>query len=370
LLGKLDELEAELVKALGMTTETQGSSLAVADDPVASRLIALIGDRVGEPPSDEAGLIQQGLERFQRKQPPGFKDGPKKVDQLPERGTGDYLIWEQTLHHLEDVGIDGPFVVVTADEKDDWRLKLDNDVLGAHPELVAEARLRLGQPVYVISPTEFYDEATRWQKEADPDVVDSLISGADTEVALDWRSSTFEELLRRLDEEGYNVQAEAIRLAAGNPDGFVTRAEVYILGGFDVTRSLRRFSLPARRITLNMVDEGILVETAQAPLSAVYDGPGQATGFLVPKVFVEIVSASRERTWLRAAAEVAAEERGRWWSVGDLVSEIRGRNLKDLSRALTPEATLRRDLNARQVDLFESDGQGLWRLMSPDHGDE
>lgn len=291
LMDQIDRLERQLASGI----DRDQALTRPYEDPVAAALIEILGDRVGELPADEDEMIKEGLRRFGNKQPPGFEDGPKKINQRPEQGTGDYLLWEQSLRHLEQVGISGPFVVVTGDEKEDWRLKLDKRVLGPHPMLVVEARQRLGHPVFVISPTEFYDELTRHQGTIDVAAVESLIASSETDAPMNWQLSTYEELLSRLESGGHQVQADSIRRASASLDGSVSRADVYEIGGFDESRSLRRFSLPARRIMLTLIEDGLLIEDAQPPLSAEYDGPGQATGFVVPKEFLTF--AGRERAY-------------------------------------------------------------------------
>jgi hypothetical protein len=367
LLNQIDRLETQLTGALGIPIDVDKALTTPREDPVATALIEIFDDRIGDLPTDEAEMIAAGLKRFKNQQPPGYKDGPKKADQRPEQGTGDYLLWEQTLSHLERVGIAGPFVIVTSDEKEDWRLKLEKRVLGPHPDLIAEARRRLGHPVFVISPSEFYDELTRRQGSVDPDAVESLIATSESDAPLDWQASTYEELLNRLDAAGYQVQAESIRRAASS-GGSVSRAEVYEIGAFDESRSLRRFTLPSRRIMLSLIEDGLLTETAQPPLTAEYDGPGQAIGFVVPEAFKSFVEREEEPTWLEAAVIVAQGDPARFWTVRELIEAIQDQELKDTSRARTPDATLRRDLTLRQTDKFESDGDGRWWLTQDQRG--
>jgi hypothetical protein len=292
--AKLDELQQQIEAAVGEPLDWRKALANPADDPLVTSLQALLDKRVGDPPSDEGPMIEEGKKRFARKQPPGWIDGPKKADQLPEQGTGDYLLWEQTLSHLESVGISSPFVIVSNDEKEDWRLQYSGKdfLLGARPEMVVEARQRLGQPVYVISPSEFYDVMVRRISDADSSATASLIESATSSVDHEdagWTRRSFELLLRRLRSEGYLVQEAAILAGAGSADGFVPRSAIYSLGSYEETRSLKRFSLPARRAMLALIEDGELAESATEPLVAVYDGPGRTVGYRVPLEFAGFV---------------------------------------------------------------------------------
>lgn len=141
--AKLDDLQEQIDSAVGEPFDWRKALANPADDPLVISLEAMLDGRVGALPSNEEAMIEEGKKRFARKQPPGWIDGPKKGDQLPEHGTGDYLLWEQTLNHLGAVGISSPFVIVSKDEKEDWRLQYSGKdfLLGARPEMVVEARV-------------------------------------------------------------------------------------------------------------------------------------------------------------------------------------------------------------------------------------
>jgi len=81
------------------------------------------------------------------------------------------------------------------------------------------------------------------------------------------------------------VQAKAIRRAIENGSR-VTRAEVYELGGYEASRSLKGFTRPCNRVTKALKDEGLLPRDAPELLAPVYDskvkGYQQAKAFTVP----------------------------------------------------------------------------------------
>lgn len=346
-------------------------------DPVVRGLDLVLSGKIGGKSADEVQLVAEGLKRFERKSPPGYMDGPKKKDQYPERGTGDYLLWEQALRHLEQSGVSRPWVLVTSDEKEDWRVHVDQKrlVLGARPELVSESVERLGQPVIVLSSLEFYDRMVVVNPSVTQDAEDATESLIETiaqqeftgegEEAFSWTREAYLTLLARLDGSGYRAQASAIRAAAASGDGFVDRATLYRLAEYEPDRTLRRFSLPAARITLQLINEGILTEDVLRPLTPIYDRPGRASGFRVPAEFVRFEHGGYEQsnlTWIEAALEVAKTEPRKSWSLSELVAGIADLGLRDLSNARTPEDTLGRDLRLRQEGLFVRASDGGWLL--------
>lgn len=348
-------------------------------DPVVRGLESVLVGKIGAQCADEPQLVAEGLKRFERKSPPGYMDGPRKKDQYPERGTGDYLLWEQALRHLEQSGVSGQWILVTSDEKEDWRVQVDQKrvVLGARPELVAESLERVGQRVIIMSSLEFYDRMVAVNPSVTSDAegaTESLIetiaqqesTGGGEEVSS-WTREAYLSLLARLDGSGYRAQSRAIRAAAQSGDGFVDRATLYRLAEFEPDRTLRRFSLPPARITLQLIGEGILAEDAPPPLTPIYDRPGRALGFQVPAEFVSFEDRRSEQsnlTWIEAAVEVARTDPDKSWSLSDLVAGIEQLGLRDLTNARTPEDTLGRDLRLRQEGLFVRTDDGGWRLAA------
>jgi PIN domain-containing protein len=367
--------------------EAAGEPLQVAEilrdpdrDPVVQGLTQILDGRIGSPfeGQQEKDMIKEGLRRFADKIPPGYEDGTKKKDQRPECGTGDFLLWEQTLRYMQDEGSDAPFVIVTGDEKSDWRMQGDGKtfLLGARPELVVEAHQRTGRQVYVVSPADFYSlMAAESPTDTDAQAAESLISTSeDQEVGspgTGWPRDAYIELLQRLKAAGYRAQALAIQDAAVK-GGFIERAHLLEVAGYNTDRLLTRFSLPAKRLALTLAEEGYIDGDASPPLNAIYDGPGRAIGYEVPKEFVSFEASDTEdsaevaRTWLQAAVEAASKDVDKEWSVSELVEQIKIHGLRDLSNARTPEATLARDLRLRQTDLFKILPAGLYKLIIPE----
>ena len=120
---------------------------------------------------------------------------------------------------------------------------------------------------------------------------DAWHHAGDDEVTA-WSRPAAQELIQRLRSEGRDDHADVILAAAGH-DGTITRSQVYRICRYDQARTLRGFTRPASRISIDLVDEGLLANEAEWPLLPIYDSGPRASRFEVPPEFVEIFS-SRE----------------------------------------------------------------------------
>ncbi|WP_242086465.1 PIN-like domain-containing protein [Microbacterium lacticum] len=371
---QLSELSSAITKARGAPLDIDQLLADTSMDPVLERLETILAGRVGEPlGAEESALIDEGLRRFELKIPPGYKDGEGKREQVPERGTGDFLLWEQALRYVAGQGAVDAFVLVTNDAKEDWRINLARPkkrAIGVRPELVAEALERAGARLVLLQQSEFYRLMAKLGS-VDDSVSDSLVeastlrSSATSDGSKKWPLAAYRRLLVELRENGSLIQADVISLAA-RAGGFISRSQIYELAGFAEDRSLRRFALPAQRISLALAEEGLLPVDAAPALEAVYEGPGRTTGYRVPQEFAIFESQSEvQLTWVQAAARVAAAEPERVWTITELVEQIADSGLRDLSGARTPEATLRRDLLLRDAQHFEQVDGGVRLRRSP-----
>jgi hypothetical protein len=106
---------------------------------------------------------------------------------------------------------------------------------------------------------------------------------------VQWTSEAVVELLRRLRSEGW-PHAAIIERAAAN-GGAVTRAEVYEIAGYPPERMLRGFTRPTRRITLDLIVEGLIDEDVDWPLLTQYATGVVASHFIVPPEFTDTLEA-------------------------------------------------------------------------------
>jgi hypothetical protein len=105
---------------------------------------------------------------------------------------------------------------------------------------------------------------------------------SDEHAAL-WSAEAIQELLRRLRWENW-PHADIIEYAARH-GGVVSRADVYEIAGYSPGRMLRGFTRPTRRITLDLISEGMLDENAEWPLLTQYAHGVLASHFVVPIEF-------------------------------------------------------------------------------------
>lgn len=370
--AKLDELADLIRDARGKPLDIELIVTDACKDPVLSRLAELLEGQVGSPfsPKEYPQMLQEGHRRFEAKIPPGFADAKDKIDQKPEEGTGDFLMWEQTLRHMEDEGQDSGFVLVTNDKKSDWRPVPQGakKLAKPHPTLIEESLSRTGGEARVLLQEEFFDLMSEILN-SDEAVSDRLLSASRhqaTEQSSSWSPRAYRELLERLRDRGNDAQADVIAHAAHVGNVLVRREEVLEVAGYDPERTLQRFSLPATRVADDLVEEGIAEPNVRPPLEAVYEiqNGSRAIGYRVPPEFVDgsVWPSQAEGTWIDSARAVAETDPEKWWRVAELVSAIKERGLRDTSNALTPEATLRRDLNLRANNVFEKSDDGSFKL--------
>jgi len=91
----------------------------------------------------------------------------------------------------------------------------------------------------------------------------------------------------------YGVQAHAIKSAIQGGTGFISREEVYKIGSYPESRSLKGFTRPVNRIMERLTEAGKLPEDAEDLLVPDYDpavkGYQRARGFRVPMEIVMMI---------------------------------------------------------------------------------
>lgn len=106
-----------------------------------------------------------------------------------------------------------------------------------------------------------------------------------------WTKDALTTLLSRLTVGRGAVQAKAFTTAIDN-GGEISRDEVYDIGEYDQTRSLKGFTRPVNRLVQAMRDNNEIPEDAIDPFAPIYDnkikGYQQARGFRVPPEIVKL----------------------------------------------------------------------------------
>jgi hypothetical protein len=118
---------------------------SIIDDPILRTLREILDGKVGlDMPSEQRlQAIKDAGRRAAEKIPPGYKDFVSKDD-----GSGDYLVWAQTLEEAGRRKL--PLLFVTRDAKEDWFLRLRGKTVCGRPELVSEAKRVAGVPAMIM----------------------------------------------------------------------------------------------------------------------------------------------------------------------------------------------------------------------------
>lgn len=310
-LGVASASQNELLTALANTFEAVsqtieasagsdeiGSASDTSKDEVLQRLAALLEGRVGASfaQNEHADAIKEGLRRVQQGEPPGFKDQSKGED-----AAGDYLVWLQSLLEAKRRAPDVSYamVFVTGDAAaDDWYRKEGGEIRGPRVELYDEAAAVAGVALFMLRPPSlvFHAQAAL-NLDIEAETVGKLTRSEDIVTTPGWTADNAERLFRRLEQQG-PVQRGAILRAVQN-GGFVSRDEVYELGGYAPERTLRGFTRPATRVTRELQERGYLSDVAPDPLRTVYDPKQsyvQTAGFEVPRELLESAVVPHETT--------------------------------------------------------------------------
>ncbi len=158
LVEKVNSLNAEH-SAIGIHEE----------DPILSRLQAIIGESFGEDFGEQARgeALAEAERRKEAQIPPGFKDASK------DEFYGDYFLWRQTLDEAKRRSA-AHLLFVTSDQKEDWYLKVKGKHI-AHPLLTEEVQKNCGAQLVLISTETLLRNARRY---LDADVSNETIRQA------------------------------------------------------------------------------------------------------------------------------------------------------------------------------------------------
>jgi len=202
--------------------------------------------------------------------PPGYLDAGKNG--TPEGGTGDYLMWSQSIAELARRGT-GDLMLVTGDGKTDWWVRRGPMFVGPRPELADELWAECGARLTLLRPVDLLRHAG----ELDVQVTEASIAEADRVWARSpWTADGIALLLARCAAEGL-PHGDVIRTAAAE-GGFVEHAVPDPVA----------FVRPVARITLDLQGDGLVAADVTPALSPVR---AAAPGFRVPYEFIDPAAA-------------------------------------------------------------------------------
>lgn len=255
-------------------------------DSILTSITELLENRAGSPlpPEEHSAALKEAARRTQLGEPPGYRDAKKRDD---ERVAGDYLVWKQSIDQAKSRGLD--LLLVTSDAKEDWWHIVHGETRGPRVELQRELWMQCGQRLFMLRPSRLISLHQRALGKSDPDIVRQLVRAeqAQENRQLAW---TPEQVRLVLDElvEYYPAQCEAVLRAVRN-GGFVTRTDVYEIGGYEPGRTLRGFTRPVNRIAQAVFDPEGAAEDPIEVFTSRYDPTYswvQASGFDLEETFL------------------------------------------------------------------------------------
>lgn len=182
----------------------------LGDDDIMLRLIEIIGDNIGDEPTEAelTALITDGEIRFKTDTPPGFADYQKKKKEQPKNiyaPIGDLIIWDAMKQKARQEN--KPVVFICDDEeKGDWVQKQSGRTIGPLPSLLKEFKKETGQDFHIYNSFQFLnyyqdqpgeevdeevlDELREFQQEESIRILGGSVEGSELGSSSDTSSST------------------------------------------------------------------------------------------------------------------------------------------------------------------------------------
>lgn len=166
LQGCIDDLLNELQE------DEQKHPDLIENDLILKRLNDLYEDKVGKPYDQKTldGIYQQGIERYNRKFPPGYEDGKAKKGQLKQYNDiiykdeyGDLVVWMQMIKKAKESK--KPIIFITDDSKEDWWKREKGGIVGPRIELLNEFKRETKQSFYMYRTEQFMNFIKKYLKQ-------------------------------------------------------------------------------------------------------------------------------------------------------------------------------------------------------------
>ncbi|MBN9326882.1 MAG: hypothetical protein BGO38_15685 [Cellulomonas sp. 73-145] len=151
LVGRLEDVKRD--------ADGQAAHSPLADQ-LLDRITNLFRGKIGGgfEEQDLETIYKEGVDRYSRRIPPGYKDAEK-----PEpRRYGDLVIWKEILRKAAESSM--PMILVTDDRKEDWWWEHQGKTIGPRVELVTEFAAQAGQRIHLYSPEAFLRVANERDK--------------------------------------------------------------------------------------------------------------------------------------------------------------------------------------------------------------
>ncbi|MDA2919345.1 PIN-like domain-containing protein [Desulfobacterota bacterium AH_259_B03_O07] len=162
---KIEELIDSFKQEIKKIEEKEKEQLEITgQDKILEQLEDIIRNNIGEAPKNQEdinAIYAEAKDRYDKKIPPGFKDFIKEEKEdnyflfggiKYNRSYGDYLIWQQIIHHSKNSSIDS-LIFLTDDEKEDWWNSISGQKIGPRIELRDEIKRKAQIEVFNIYTT-------------------------------------------------------------------------------------------------------------------------------------------------------------------------------------------------------------------------
>lgn len=289
LKDRVDSLFSGLIERIGEESHTFSAHTPTSEDRLLNRLDTILADSVGPPLEARAWeeAVAEGERRVAEQISPGYKDFDKLESDIPEKASGDYLVWKQLLIEGEKRGLD--LVLVTSDTKEDWWNRTSRgEVVGPRRELIDEYLDNTGKRFFLLEPAKLLNYFSDLGVKISPDSVEDIKRVRDeTREIVPWTLEALQAVLEELDYHGL-AQADVIREAAES-GGKILRERVYELDGREEGKMLRGFTRPVTRITAELQENDLVPYGVESLLTAVYESGVEASHFAVPSEVVSIL---------------------------------------------------------------------------------
>lgn len=294
LMEEVDEFYGKIIERMGDDGVRVTAHAPTAEDTLLQKLDGLLTGSVGPELPDEEwrDAVEEGERRVENLIPPGYMDVDKLESDLPERASGDYLVWHQLLLEGAERKVD--LVLVTADAKEDWWNRGDRGVIiGARRELIEEYLQLTGCRLFLLEPADLIKHSSALGVGTNIESVDDIERVRNEEPEyVPWTADAVRAVLKELDTQGY-VQAEVIREAIAH-GGQISRARVYELDSRDPNQMLRGFTKPVKRVTYELQARGHVPYGVTALLDAQYETGVKTSHLAVPQEVVELLGSDRD----------------------------------------------------------------------------
>lgn len=145
---KIDNMSKEIDRHIKILKSESNYIKKVDDDEILNKLLKLFEDKVGAGFSESEldSIKREGVERYSRQTPPGYKDYKKGEE---NNAFGDLIIWKEILQYAGANKKD--IIYVTGDQKEDWWNRTNGRTLGPRVELRKEFAEKTNQKFHMYN---------------------------------------------------------------------------------------------------------------------------------------------------------------------------------------------------------------------------